>query len=168
MMLTRPGVRPGLLATTICVALLGCGSSAGASAPNGASAEATAAPTPARMAGFVDAGSSCQFLANEGCAGGGVMAVTLESQTSSYCNGRWCTVPFTDGSGTGVTVFVRVGSGSNTMNELSAGFAQEDVVIRGDDGVRLQVGEAVDLVFGTEYDPKYEEPCDYYARKLVR
>ena len=133
----------------------------------------TANPTnttlpPIRMANFQEAESNCENLANENRARGGIITVTLIEQSSSYCNTNYCTVHFSDKQEMQKSIFVYVGTGNNSMNRLTSGFTQDDLIIRTDDGTLLRVGETIELVFACTYNSEYESPCDYYARRLIR
>jgi len=145
--------------------LLGCSISESSSPniqlTNMATATNTASP-PIRSQDFQDAQRNCEKLANESRISGGIISVVLLEQSSSYCNNTACTVHFSDNQGNRESVFINVGTGNNSMNRLSSGFSQSDVIIRADDGSNLLSGDTIDLVFGTTFNSKYESPCDIY------
>jgi hypothetical protein len=160
-----------ILLALLLVPLLGCSISESNGPNTQISSMATAAHTalpPIRMQDFQEVKRLCEQLANESRVRGGIISTILMEQSSSYCDNNYCTVHFSDTQGNDESVFVYVGAGNNTMNRLSSGFSQSDVIVRADDGINLHLGDAIDLVFGTTYHPEYESPCDIYARKLIR
>lgn len=74
----------------------------------------------------------------------------LSDKGSVFCSntsGRMeCGFRFSaESGGEGFNADIAIGSGANSMDELSRGYKAEDIVIRGDDGNRIELGKPLTI-----------------------